>query len=73
MPAPGQGHRWESYLREWVALCVYCSVLAMNTAVCVCGCVGGTLGGWGITTDVLALSSLYMKIISALEESLSTD
>lgn len=41
--------------------------------VCVCWCVGGALGGWGITTDVLALSFLYMKIISAVEESLSTD
>ena len=61
---------FSAYLRNWVALCVYCTVLAMSTAVrvCVCGC--GWREGW-VTTDVLALSFLYMKIGTAVEESLA--
>lgn len=64
--APGQGHWWV-LLRKWVALCVYCTLLAMSTAVCVC--VRAERGG--VTTDVLALSFLYMKISAALEQSLA--
>lgn len=50
--------------------CFVCLLYSIGYEYCsVCVCEGGE--GGGVTTDVLALSFLYMKISAALEQSLA--